>query len=117
MPQQSKPMDLADLEAPPKTYDANSAISRRNIFKPYDGKNGMNLRSADNIANEFQRNIKILGISFDEDFEVILENQVTRETYFVRKGDKILGAEIIGIQDNYVVFNLKDNEIVVYHEK
>ncbi len=100
---------------PPLKYDLNFA-SRRNIFLPHKNRRAKPQRLTNKKIKKFEQAIRILGISFDKHYEVILENVHTNETHFLAVGDFILDSKIIDIHGDHVVFELDREEVVLYHE-
>lgn len=94
----------------PKTPDI-AILDRRNIFKPFRNADGGEPRVSTKDAHKFKSSIRVVGITFDQDYEVLIEDLEKKETVLLTKGKTIAGATLVEISEKKLVFELDHNRI------
>ena len=95
----------------PATEEILPEAPFRNIFRPKPKK--AEEPKADTAAVTTQ-NYKLVGISMDPDpaeSSAMVENVKTNVTFFLKKGDKLEGMELMGIYDDKLVLKVQGQEV------
>ena len=92
-------------------------VQTRNIFKPYEKKQGDNKSSAENrvIASKTQH-MKLRGISWldsPETASAIVEDSDTGTTYFLKQGDRLKDVTVKTIYADQVIMVYEGEEIAI----
>lgn len=102
--------ESAAAPVPAQPFD-NNIINKRNIFTRYQVKNEVDGRVPTKDAHKFKSSIRVVGITFDQDYEVLIEDLDKKETVLLTKGKTINGATLVEISEKKLVFELDHNRI------
>ncbi len=98
-------------ESTPRAIDM-AVFNRRDIFQPA-GTAGTTSRSELKKLAQFKQAIRVVGITFDREYQAIVENIFTKETIFVQTGDEVMGARVSEIMDDRVIFEMDQEKIEI----
>ena len=94
----------------PKDYEYyNKQFAKRDIFSAPAIEGGAEGSSV--VAQQTVKDFKLVGIILDKQPQAILENSVTKETYFLNEGDKLDRIQIKEILESKVVIIYAGEEI------
>lgn len=94
----------------PRPFDIKF-VDDRNIFKPVRNVDIGEARASTKDAHKFKSSIRVVGITFDQDYEVLIEDLDKKETVLLTKGKSIAGATLVEISEKKLVFELDHNRI------
>jgi hypothetical protein len=86
-------------------------VKKRNIFTPVRDTGVDVGRPSTKDAHKFKSSIRVVGITFDQDYEVLIEDLDKKETVLLTKGKSIAGATLVEISEKKLVFELDHNRI------
>lgn len=112
--QASVPAEKGQLSEPrqdDRPFDVE-VFSQRDIFKPSDMAGGTSRSELKKLA-QFKQAIRVVGITFDQEYQAIVENIFTKEIMFVQKDDEVMGATVREIMDDRVIFQLDQEKIEI----
>ncbi|MGE0267472.1 MAG: hypothetical protein AB7S78_03300 [Candidatus Omnitrophota bacterium] len=93
-------------------FDLNF-LNRRNIFTRYRSDEKKETRVSTKDVHKFKSSIRVVGITFDKDYEVLIEDLDKKETVLLTKGNSIAGAKLIDISEKKLIFELDNNQIEI----
>lgn len=93
-------------------FDLNF-LNQRNIFTRYQVQDKKETRVSAKDAHKFKNSIRVVGITFDQDYEVLIEDLEKKETVLLTKGHSIAGATLVDISEKKLVFELDNNQIEI----
>lgn len=102
--------ESAAISTTPQPLDI-SLINRRNIFVKYRDQEPVGPRVSTKDSHKFKSSIRVVGITYDKDYEVLIEDLEKKETVLLTKGKSIAGATLIEITDKKLVFELDNDRI------
>jgi hypothetical protein len=91
-------------------------VKKRDLFKPIkmEKKATVTAETSESKWVEFGKNLKLVGTSIGLgafDTYAMVEDTLSKVTYFLRKDETILGARITDIKDDRVLLNYHDNPV------
>lgn len=94
-----------------RRFDIN--FFERNIFIPYRDAPPPGNNNFTQEVIKFKNAIRVVGITLDEEYEVLIEYLEKKETVLLVRGESIAGATLIEINDKKMVFELGNNRIEI----
>lgn len=112
--------ELSDAMIPRDVAEYVAAVSRRNIFHPLEKKAEEELKVAAPSENQKIReritNFKLVGVSWLDSAEsatVMVEDQKTSVTHFLKTGDYLEGVKVETIYADRVVFSYQGETVTI----
>ena len=88
-------------------------INNRDIFLlPWETPLDTNVSKATS-ANELSKQLRVVGIVLDDNPKAIIEDQATKQTLFISKGEKINDAVLEEVKEGQVIFNYNGEKIIL----
>jgi hypothetical protein len=84
---------------------------RRSLFESVDEKKDKTREKQAQYLANIREEIRLIGVLLGREPQVILEKIRTGETVFVTRGEKIVGAMVVDIQQEKVVLNYQNVEV------
>ena len=103
---EAEPAPDAKQEAP-----ENELSALRNIFKPDSMKKEEEKKDESTVSLADYRLVGISQAADPKEIYTMVKNVKTNITFFLKKGEKLDGMELMNIYDNKVVFKAKGREV------
>ena len=86
-------------------------VQRRNIFSPITLKEAKEVEVKEELLSEMAKDLKLVGISWGKEPQVMIEDEKAKKTYFLKAGDTINKLKIDTVLRDRVILSYEGKKI------